>query len=81
MENTKEISNHLAIRLTSDPGEGAQYPQRPYLDKNPLLPKAIDLKADYIVLTHAHGDHLEILQPCRQATRTYLCFRIGTLLA
>ncbi|MDD4309313.1 MAG: metal-dependent hydrolase [Candidatus Cloacimonetes bacterium] len=31
----------------------------PYVDKNPLAPiKAKHLQADYIVLTHAHGDHL-----------------------
>lgn len=31
----------------------------PYLDQNPLsLVKSLDVRADYIVLTHAHGDHL-----------------------
>lgn len=31
----------------------------PFLDKNPLSPiKAKQVYADYIILTHAHGDHL-----------------------
>lgn len=31
----------------------------PFLDGNPVAPlKASDIKADYIVVTHAHGDHL-----------------------
>ncbi len=31
----------------------------PFLDANPLSPiKSDDIKADYIVLTHAHSDHL-----------------------
>jgi len=30
----------------------------PFLENNPLAPKLPDIYADYILLTHAHGDHI-----------------------
>jgi len=47
---------HSAFQLTS--AQGIRLVIDPFVDNNPLAPiKAKDLKADYILLSHAHGDH------------------------
>ena len=47
---------HSAFQLTS--AQGIRLVIDPFMDNNPLAPiKAKDLKADYILLSHAHGDH------------------------
>lgn len=47
----------------------------PYLTGNPLAPvKADELRVDYIVLTHAHGDHLgDTLQIAKHSGATVIC--------
>ncbi|MEJ2195290.1 MAG: metal-dependent hydrolase [Ignavibacteriaceae bacterium] len=49
--------SHSAFQITT--GDGTKILIDPFLDNNPTSPvKAADLEADYIILTHAHNDHL-----------------------
>ena len=49
--------SHSAFQITTKGGKRILID--PFLDGNPTSPvKAADVEADYIVLTHAHGDHL-----------------------
>ena len=48
--------SHSAFQITTD--SGTKILIDPFLDKNPTSPvKSSDVEADYIILTHAHGDH------------------------
>jgi L-ascorbate metabolism protein UlaG (beta-lactamase superfamily) len=47
---------HASFQISTD--SGLKIIIDPWLDANPLSPvKSKDIKADYILLTHAHGDH------------------------
>ena len=49
--------SHSAFQVTTDKGKTILID--PFLDNNPTSPvKSKDVSADYIVLTHAHGDHV-----------------------
>lgn len=49
--------SHSAFQITTD--DGIKILIDPFLDNNPTSPvKASDVRADYILLSHAHGDHL-----------------------
>lgn len=49
--------SHSAFQITTKNGEKILID--PFLDGNPTSPvKSDDVSADYIVLTHAHGDHI-----------------------
>lgn len=49
--------SHSAFQITA--GSGKVILIDPFLDENPTSPaKADDVSADFIILTHAHGDHL-----------------------
>lgn len=49
--------SHSAFQITTDSGKVILID--PFLDGNPTSPvKSDDVLADYILLTHAHGDHL-----------------------
>ena len=49
--------SHSAFQITTDGGKVILID--PFLDGNPTSPvKSDEVKADYILLTHAHGDHL-----------------------
>lgn len=49
--------SHSSFQITTDAGHIILID--PFLDDNPTSPvKSADLAADFIVLTHAHGDHL-----------------------
>ncbi len=49
--------SHSAFRITTDAGKKILID--PFLDGNPTsTSKAKDVDADYIILTHGHGDHL-----------------------
>ncbi len=49
--------SHSAFQITTSNGKVILID--PFLDGNPTSPvKSDDVKADYIILTHAHGDHL-----------------------
>lgn len=59
--------SHSAFQITTDDGQTILID--PFLDGNPTSPvKAADVTADFILLTHGHGDHLgdavEIAQRC-----------------
>jgi L-ascorbate metabolism protein UlaG (beta-lactamase superfamily) len=48
--------SHSAFQITTD--KGKKIVIDPFLDGNPTSPvKSEDITADYIVLTHGHGDH------------------------
>jgi L-ascorbate metabolism protein UlaG (beta-lactamase superfamily) len=49
--------SHAAFQITT--GDGKSILIDPFLDDNPTSPvKSDDVKGDYIILSHAHGDHL-----------------------
>jgi L-ascorbate metabolism protein UlaG (beta-lactamase superfamily) len=49
--------SHAAFQITTDDGKIILID--PFLDDNPTSPvKSDDVNADYIILSHAHGDHL-----------------------
>lgn len=49
--------SHSAFQITTN--SGVKILIDPFLDGNPTSPvNAADVEADYIILTHAHGDHL-----------------------
>ena len=49
--------SHSAFQITTD--DDIKILIDPFLDNNPTSPvKASDVRADYILLSHAHGDHL-----------------------
>ena len=49
--------SHSAFQITTDSGKVILID--PFLDGNPTSPvKSDEVTADYIILTHAHGDHL-----------------------
>jgi L-ascorbate metabolism protein UlaG (beta-lactamase superfamily) len=49
--------SHSAFQITTD--DGIKILIDPFLDDNPTSPvKSKDVTADYIILSHAHGDHL-----------------------
>lgn len=59
--------SHSAFQITTNSGKVILID--PFLDGNPTSPvKSADVKADYIILTHGHGDHLgdafEIAKRC-----------------
>lgn len=59
--------SHSAFQITTD--SGLVILIDPFLDDNPTSPITSDkVKADFIVLTHAHGDHVgdsfKIAQRC-----------------
>ena len=49
--------SHSAFQITTDDNKSILID--PFLDQNPTSPvKSDEVTADYIILTHAHGDHL-----------------------
>ncbi|NOX19602.1 MAG: metal-dependent hydrolase [Chlorobi bacterium] len=49
--------SHSAFQITTDDGKVILID--PFLDDNPTSPvKSDDVTADYIIITHAHGDHV-----------------------
>ncbi len=65
--------SHSAFQLTTN--SGVKILIDPFLNGNPTSPvKADEVEADYIILTHAHGDHLgdafSIADRCKS---TFIC--------
>lgn len=65
--------SHSAFQITTDSGKVILID--PFLDGNPTSPtKAKDVNADFIVLTHAHGDHVgDALSIAERCKSTFIC--------
>lgn len=65
--------SHSAFGVTTD--EGKKLLIDPFLDDNPNSPvKSADVDADYIILSHAHGDHLgDAFKIAKRCGSTFIC--------
>ncbi len=65
--------SHSAFRITSS--ENTTVLIDPFLDDNPTSPvKSDDVDADYIILTHAHGDHIgDAFKIAKRCNSTFIC--------
>ncbi|MCG8633681.1 MAG: metal-dependent hydrolase [Desulfobacterales bacterium] len=65
--------SHSAFQITTD--EGHRILIDPFLDNNPTSPVAADeVDADFILLTHGHGDHLgDTLSIARRCNALCIC--------
>ena len=65
--------SHSAFQITTSAGKRILID--PFLSGNPTAPvKAEDVKADYIVLTHAHGDAIgDSFEIAKRCNSTFIC--------
>ncbi|MDR3628599.1 MAG: metal-dependent hydrolase [Ignavibacteriaceae bacterium] len=65
--------SHSAFQMTTDNGKVILID--PFLDNNPTSPvKSDSVKADYIILSHAHGDHLgDTVKIAKRCSSTAIC--------
>jgi len=65
--------SHSSFQITT--GAGIKILIDPFLDGNPTSPvKADDVEADYIVLTHAHSDHIgDAFSIAKRCGSTFIC--------
>jgi L-ascorbate metabolism protein UlaG (beta-lactamase superfamily) len=65
--------SHSSFQITTK--TGTEILIDPFLDGNPTSPvKSNDVSADYIVLTHAHGDHLgDAFKIAERCGSTFIC--------
>lgn len=65
--------SHSAFQITTNAGKVILID--PFLDNNPTSPvKSEEVKADYIVLTHGHGDHLgDALKIAKRENPLFIC--------
>ena len=65
--------SHSAFQLTTFGGKKILID--PFLSGNPTSPvKAKDVSADYIILTHAHGDHIgDSFEIAKRCNSTFIC--------
>jgi len=65
--------SHSAFQFTNN--EGKIILVDPFLDDNPTSPvKSTEVKADFIVLTHAHGDHLgDAFKIAKKSGSLFIC--------
>jgi L-ascorbate metabolism protein UlaG (beta-lactamase superfamily) len=65
--------SHSAFQITTD--NGIKILIDPFLDDNPTSPvKSKDVHADYIILTHGHGDHLgDSFKIAKRCASTFIC--------
>lgn len=65
--------SHSAFQLTTLAGKKILID--PFLSGNPTSPvKAADVDADYIILTHAHGDHIgDAFEIAKRSNSTFIC--------
>ena len=64
---------HSAFQITTKSGYTILID--PFLDDNPLSPvKSKDVKADFIILTHGHGDHVgDSLKIAKRSNSLFIC--------
>jgi L-ascorbate metabolism protein UlaG (beta-lactamase superfamily) len=64
---------HSAFQIVSS--SGTEIVIDPFLDNNPLAPfKSHQVSADYIIITHAHGDHIgDALKIAETGKTTFVC--------
>ncbi len=65
--------SHSAFQVTSN--SGIKILIDPFLDGNPTSPvKSDDVMADYIILTHGHGDHIgDAFKIAKRYNSTFIC--------
>ncbi len=65
--------SHSAFQVTTD--SGTKILIDPFLDDNPTSPvKSKDVEADYIILSHAHGDHIgDAVKIAGKSKVTFIC--------
>ncbi len=65
--------SHSAFQVTTD--SGIKILIDPFLDNNPTSPvKSDDVDADYIILSHAHSDHLgDAIKIAKRSKLTFIC--------
>ena len=65
--------SHSAFQITTN--DGIIILIDPFLDDNPTSPvKSEDVEADYIILTHAHGDHIgDSFKIAERTKATFIC--------
>ena len=65
--------SHSAFQITTD--KNAVILIDPFLDGNPTSPvKSDDVNADYIILTHAHNDHIgDAFKIAKRCDSTFIC--------
>jgi L-ascorbate metabolism protein UlaG (beta-lactamase superfamily) len=65
--------SHSAFQITSNSGKIILID--PFLDGNPTSPvKSDSVKADYIILTHAHGDHIgDSFKIAKRCNSLFIC--------
>jgi L-ascorbate metabolism protein UlaG (beta-lactamase superfamily) len=65
--------SHSSFLITTE--KGIKILLDPFLDGNPTSPvKAADIEADYIILTHAHGDHIgDSFSIADRCDSTFIC--------
>jgi len=65
--------SHSAFQVTTE--NGISILIDPFLDDNPTSPvKSKDVNADYIILTHAHSDHLgDSFKIAKRCNSTFIC--------
>ncbi len=65
--------SHSAFQVTTD--SGTKILIDPFLDDNPTSPvKSDDVEADYIILSHAHNDHLgDAMKIAKKSKVTFIC--------
>lgn len=65
--------SHSSFQITTDTGHIILID--PFLDDNPTSPvKSADLTADFIVLTHAHGDHVgDSFKIAKRTNALFIC--------
>lgn len=65
--------SHSAFQITTN--DGITILVDPFLDDNPTSPvKSEEVEADYIILTHAHGDHIgDSFKIAERTKATFIC--------
>ena len=65
--------SHSAFQITTDSGKRILID--PFLDDNPTSPvKSDDVEADYIILTHAHNDHMgDAMKIAKKGKVLFIC--------